>query len=131
MLNFLIVFLGGGLGSLSRYLVSLGIYSTSFTLASHKAFSTIVVNVIGCFFIAIVDGLLNKYNINFVLDSPQLRLLFITGFLGGFTTYSSFVLDIFNYTDTHSLYVAFIYFISSIVFGLLAFFIGIYLFRII
>jgi CrcB protein len=123
MLNFLIVFLGGGLGSISRYLVSLGLSFQNLTGYHPKGLATISVNIIGCFLIAIADGLLKKYNLSI---SPQLRLLFITGFLGGFTTYSSLVLDLFNYTDNHGLAVALSYLVASIFLGWLTFFIGIY-----
>lgn len=128
MLNCLIVFIGGGLGALCRYLVSLMFMIESLSSVNQKAMGTIFVNIIGCFLIAIVDGLLKKYHINLFYHS-QLRLLFITGFLGGFTTYSSFLFDIFNYADNHNLMIAGLYLFASIFLGILSFCAGLYLIK--
>jgi CrcB protein len=86
--RFLLVFLGGGLGSTLRFGVG---------LISQKAFGggfplgTLIVNLTGCFamgfFMQLVAG-----GAGF---SPALRLALTTGFLGGLTTYSSF-----NYETT-------------------------------
>ncbi|MDR2008329.1 MAG: CrcB family protein [Alphaproteobacteria bacterium] len=121
MLNFIIVFIGGGLGSLSRYGVSL-------LFTTHKSVATLLVNIIGCFLIATLDGLFKKYHIHFILTSEQTRLLFIMGFLGGFTTYSSFLLDFFNHADT-SIGIAILYLGASIFLGLVAFMIGVNLLK--
>ncbi|MDR0484524.1 MAG: CrcB family protein [Alphaproteobacteria bacterium] len=117
MLNLLIIFFGGGLGSVSRYAISL-------LFITQKSLATLLVNIIGCFLIAIIDSLLKKYNINFFFSSPQTRLLFITGFLGGFTTYSSFLLDFFNHLHANQSMVAVLYIFFSIVLGLGAFLLG-------
>jgi CrcB protein len=82
---FLLVFLGGGAGSLARYLLSLGVGSLwdgSFPLG------TFLINLSGCFLIGFLGGLSEKLAIE-----PDLRLLLQTGFLGGFTTFSSFGLE--------------------------------------
>ena len=84
-MTFLFVFLGGGTGSLARYLLSLGVGSLwdgGFPLG------TFLINLLGCFGIGLLGGLSERA----ILD-PNLRLLLQTGFLGGFTTFSSFGLE--------------------------------------
>ena len=74
--------LGGGLGSVLRYALSLGIKSPWGTLAA---------NAIGSFLLAIIAV--------YFLDKPgqdNLRLALTTGFCGGFTTYSTFNLQVLN-----------------------------------
>ena len=78
----LLVALGGALGSAMRYL-------TAILLARHYMGSiplaTLVVNVLGCFLIGLLIGLCS--------ETTYLRLLFITGFCGGFTTFSTFTAE--------------------------------------
>jgi Integral membrane protein possibly involved in chromosome condensation len=69
-MNLLLVCLGGALGSVTRYLVS---------LATPRG--TLVVNLVGSFFIALLMALMRPSDV---------RLVLVTGFLGGFTTYSAF-----------------------------------------
>lgn len=83
----LMVAAGGAVGAVSRYLMSLllpwlGIRSVLWS-------STLVVNLIGCFLIGWVVQWMEAKNL---LESG-LYLLLVTGFLGGFTTYSSFGLE--------------------------------------
>jgi len=87
-LGLIVVFLGGGAGSLCRYLMSLGIASLwggSFPLG------TFLINILGCFCIGFLGGLSERTTMD-----PTLRLLLQTGFLGGFTTFSSFGLETFQ-----------------------------------
>jgi CrcB protein len=75
-----IVFGAGGLGSVARYGVGLWVGARDFPYA------TLIVNVVGSFLIALVVELAAR-----LADfPPSLRLALATGFLGGFTTYSSF-----------------------------------------
>jgi CrcB protein len=81
--RFLLVFLGGGLGSALRYGVGLACaraFGTAFPLG------TLVVNLTGCF----AMGLLMQLVAGGANLAPGLRLALTTGFLGGLTTYSSF-----------------------------------------
>ncbi|HUX42698.1 MAG TPA: fluoride efflux transporter CrcB [Rectinemataceae bacterium] len=85
MLDIALVLAGGGVGSLSRYLVSL---SAGRFFGDSFAWGTMIVNLLGCLIIGFVVGLLDRS----VLPRAM-RLLLVTGFLGGFTTFSSFSLE--------------------------------------
>jgi CrcB protein len=88
MTRVLLIALGGALGTLSRY--AIGLWAGK-TLGTSFPYGTFVVNVAGCFLIALVSQLA----ISTTLISPTLRLTLTTGFMGGLTTYSSF-----NYETT-------------------------------
>ena len=78
-MNALVVFLGGGLGSLMRYGLSLAIGSRGFPLA------TLAANVAGCFLIGIFGAAGARFS-----WSEATRLLLTVGLCGGFTTFSTF-----------------------------------------
>ena len=78
----LIVGIGGFIGSVSRYLVTLFVQNR---FLSTFTFGTLSVNIIGCFLIGLVYALSERGNIG-----TEWRLFLITGILGGFTTFSSF-----------------------------------------
>jgi len=88
MARFLLICVGGAVGTGARYL-----FSTAMTRAfGNFPFGTLGVNVIGSFLASIVMVLaLEKSAL-----SPDMRLILVTGVLGGFTTYSSF-----NYETLH------------------------------
>jgi CrcB protein len=80
VLGFLLVGIGGALGSMARYGVGLALPSIGFPYA------TLAVNVIGCFAIGLALPTMER-----AVALPQdLRLLIVVGFLGGFTTFSAF-----------------------------------------
>ncbi|MGH7296526.1 MAG: fluoride efflux transporter FluC, partial [Polyangiaceae bacterium] len=88
MVRVLLVGLAGALGTLLRYVV--GVWAGK-ALGTGFPYGTLIVNVAGCFFIALVSQLaLSTTSI-----SPTTRLALTTGFMGGLTTYSSF-----NYETT-------------------------------
>lgn len=84
-LSLLSIFIGGGVGASSRHFLSLAI-TRAFSLQSF--WGILAVNLIGCLLIGILSGLF--------LRPPHfsIRLFLVTGFLGSFTTYSTFMLDI-------------------------------------
>jgi CrcB protein len=88
MTRVLLVGLAGALGTLLRY--GVGLWAGK-TLGAGFPYGTLIVNVAGCFLIALVSQLaLSTTSI-----SPTLKITLTTGFMGGLTTYSSF-----NYETT-------------------------------
>ncbi len=87
-MDFLLVFLGGGLGALSRYFLGRFVNES---VSSPFPWGTFAVNALGCLAIGFFYGL-------FVSRSAPngARVFVITGFLGGFTTFSSFGLETVN-----------------------------------
>lgn len=108
-MNFLFVGLGGAIGSVLRYCISLLITNNNFPYA------TFFVNFVGSFLM----GSLTFYFIEKYQLSPHLISFFKVGLLGGFTTFSSFSLESFNLIEKN-LFLAFIYIFSSLVLCLLA-----------
>lgn len=83
MMNYIVVFAGGGIGSVARYMVATWIgqrWGRSFP------FGTFIVNVSGSFLI----GLLMTLMAERFLENPEWRLLIVVGGLGGYTTFSTF-----------------------------------------
>lgn len=118
--NLLLVFLGGGLGSSLRYLVSKYLNDNA-TIPQ----GTLVVNVLGSFILGLALGWLIKQN---MLGHP-LYFLLAVGFCGGFTTFSSFSFENFNLIKSGD-YISFsVYFLGSIVLGIISVFLGMLLSR--
>jgi CrcB protein len=115
----LMVFLGGGLGSVSRYLISkfLNIAGYPFPLG------TFAVNIAGSLLLGFVLGL--------ALKTGQLSnntILFLaTGFCGGFTTFSTFAFENQGLLKSGDYFNFALYTFSSIILGFAAIFVGLYL----
>lgn len=83
MTNYLIIGLGGFLGAVSRYMVALWIgqrWGRTFPLG------TFVVNISGSFLISFLMSLFTEK----FMVSPQVRLFMVVGFIGAYTTFSTF-----------------------------------------
>jgi len=119
MKGFLLVFLGGGLGSGLRYLVTISMNQYSKVLP----FGTFTVNILGCLLIGLILGYAQKEN---TLTSNQ-TLLLATGFCGGFTTFSAFANENLELIKNGELFNFSVYTIGSLLIGILAVFIGFYL----
>jgi len=119
MKNFLLVFLGGGLGSGLRFLISNSLNQYEKILP----FGTFFVNVIGCFFIGLILGYAQKEN----TISANQTLLLATGFCGGFTTFSAFANENLELIKNGQIFNFSVYTTGSILIGILAVFIGLYL----
>ena len=121
MKNLLLVFVGGGFGSVLRY--AIGKY---FNATPHGfPYGTFAVNILGSLLIGIILGLAAKNN----SISQSQTLLLATGFCGGFTTFSAFAFEnhvFLKHGDFTSLA---IYTIASFVLGILAVFLGLYIIK--
>jgi len=118
MFNALAVFVGGGLGSLCRYGLSLLVPNsgTAFPMA------TLMANICACF----VLGYLTDYLLRDTL-SDHWKLLLGTGFCGGFSTFSTFSKETLELSQGGVTMWAVVYLILSLVLGVLAVFFGIWM----
>lgn len=118
----LAVFVGGGFGALARHLTALAGLRL---LGEGFPYGTLCVNVLGSLLIGILmEGSALKW------DMPlETRALLVTGFLGGFTTFSAFSLDFFKLWHMAGASSAVIYASGSVILSLLAVFAGAYLMR--
>ena len=116
MKSFLLVFLGGGLGSALRYLVASVMNQYSKVLP----FGTFTVNMLGCLLIGLILGYAQKEN---TLTSNQ-TLLLATGFCGGFTTFSAFASENLELIRNGELFNFSIYAIGSVFLGIVLILIG-------
>ena len=117
--NILLVAIGGGIGSALRYLTAVFIqryFSSGFPLA------TLLVNVIGCFLIGILIGTFQRHQ----LTDSNLKWLLVTGFCGGFTTFSAFGIESIVLFEIGNQARAFLYIGSSVILGLFAVWLGLF-----
>jgi CrcB protein len=122
MNSLVLVFIGGGLGAVSRHLSGLAVMRAS---GSGFPWGTMVVNIIGSF----VMGCLIAWLARRSSGDADLRLLLATGFLGGFTTFSAFSLDAVTLYERGALTAAAAYVIASVTVSILALFGGLWLAR--
>ena len=108
----LIIGTGSFIGGVFRYLLSLLIQTKT---ATNFPLGTLIVNLIGCFFIGIVFGIFDKGQM-----SHEWKWFLTTGFLGGFTTFSAFSNETFILFKEGYVGYALLYIFVSVFFGLLA-----------
>ncbi|MDV7139703.1 fluoride efflux transporter CrcB [Maribacter sp. TH_r10] len=123
MKQLLLVFLGGGIGSMFRYLIS----RTFNDFFQNFYLGTFIVNIIGCLIIGLVFGLSLKNNF---LTQNQ-TLLLTTGFCGGFTTFSTFAFENHSLIKAEEILHFSFYTLSSITLGILAVLLGFWLAKLI
>lgn len=122
----LILYIGAGgfLGSISRFLVSR--YFQQLFLSAFP-FGTFIVNIAGCLLIGILFGFSDKGG----FMSAEWRMFLAVGFLGGFTTFSTFSMENVSLLRDGDMYHFFLYTGLTVVLGLAATFLGIILTKII
>jgi len=87
-LNLFLIAIGGALGSVARYLLSIIVLRVSGTMFP---LGTFVVNAVGCVVFGVIAGVATHR----IQLTPALRLFLLTGLLGGFTTFSSYAFESF------------------------------------
>lgn len=112
--------LGGALGAVSRYCLGNFI---SRMVGTALPYGTFIINIVGCFFM----GLLMTVIIERGMLSAPWRLFLCVGFLGGFTTFSSFGYETLMLLQEERFAAALAYVGGSIILGLLAAFAGVIL----
>jgi len=110
--NLLLVALGGAVGSVGRYLVSKCFEGTF-------PWGTLTVNLLGSLLIGFLVGLVAKGTL-----SPEMKLLLVTGFCGGFTTFSTFANESFTMMKAGDALLTAVYIGASVVLGILAVYLG-------
>lgn len=115
-MNYLAVLIGGGLGAVLRYIISIVAqkYSPNFPIG------TMIINTTGAFLI----GFLSVYLTQVLNTPPSFRLLIITGILGGYTTFSTYTLEGFSLIDAGEYLKAFYYIIGTNLIGFLFVWLG-------
>lgn len=116
----LFIAIGGAIGSVFRFLTTVLVskfWSNNFPLA------TFIANIIGCFLIGLFIGILAKNN----LENSNLKWFLVTGFCGGFTTFSAFGMENFNLFQSNNSLLAFGYIGISILLGLSAVWFGLFI----
>jgi CrcB protein len=118
MKTLLLIGLGGGLGSMLRYLVTY--FITSRITRFPAIYGTFAVNFTGCLLIGIAIGLSERY----AWFSPQMRWFIATGICGGYTTFSAFAYENINLIQNGNYIISLIYIFASVIICFLATFIG-------
>ena len=115
--HILLVGLGGGVGSILRYLTSIFLlkhYSSSFPL------TTFIVNISGCLLMGILFGLAGRH----ALLHGDLKLLLMVGFCGGYTTFSAFSMENIQLLESGNYFLLAIYTLASVLLGIAAVWFG-------
>jgi CrcB protein len=116
-MKYVLIAVGGGAGSLARYLAGTAImarFGTRFPLG------TLVVNVTGCFLIGLIMTLLTER----FSPSTNWRPLLVYGFLGGYTTFSSFEWETYSAVRDGRYWMGLANVVGSVVFGYAAVWLG-------
>lgn len=113
MRNLFLIFIGGGLGSVLRYVIHRLMNNVTWYAFPYGTF---LVNIIGCFFI----GFFVFYTERYGVQSIQWRLFLVTGLCGGFTTFSAFSYENVLLINEQRMFLFLAYTIGSITLGIMA-----------
>ena len=124
--QYIFVFLGGGLGAVCRYLAT-SFFAVRF--GSAFPYGTLFVNVSGSFLMGVLMGLLPLFPFGDKYLPENLRLLLAVGFLGGFTTFSSFSMETLTLLQDANALSALWNVLANVAFGVAAAWAGLLLVR--
>jgi fluoride exporter len=113
LIRYLLVVIGGGTGALARY-VAASVIMTRF--GGKFPLGTLVINVTGSFLIGFLMTILTE---RFKLD-PNWRILLVVGFLGEYTTFSSFEWETYSSVRDGGLWTGMLNIVSSVILGYVA-----------
>lgn len=119
MKSLLYIFIGGGTGSVLRYLLTIGIQRS---LGCIFPWGTFAVNILGCVLIGVFYTLTSRIHI-----SNEFRLLLTIGLCGGFTTFSTFSNESLQLLKSGIYTTFFAYVIGSVVLGILGVMLGVWM----
>ncbi len=118
MIKIIMVGMGGFAGSICRYLV--GEVSQKYFTSSFLLYPTLIVNIGGCLIIGLLGGLSETRQI----FTPEIRALVVVGFLGGFTTFSTFGYETFALARGDQIFLALANLVLHLILGLGAVWLG-------
>ena len=121
-MNYLLVFVGGGLGATLRHAVNM---MCARAFGTHFPFGTVIINISG----SIVMGLIAGYLAFKGHAAQPWRLFVMTGILGGYTTFSAFSLDTALLYERGEIGLAVLYVVGSVVLAIAGLFAGLALVR--
>lgn len=109
---YIAVAIGGSLGAVSRYWLSNSTYQW---LGTNFPYGTLMVNVVG----SLLMGFLSVFLVHRWNVSDELRFGILVGYLGSFTTFSTFAMDSLHWMDSGAIFKSISYILVSILFCLL------------